>query len=322
MSHTSAAVAMSVYIAAPYHLLDQYQRGATAELMGFVWMPLILFFVTRLIGDARATATRVAASIQGRPPAWDFASIAGLALSYGAFLWSHPPTAFQFTLILAVLVPLISLMGGDWKGALSAGAGGILGMGVAAAYLLPAVVEQDLIRYEYLGENWPYHESYVFARTAYANAHRAFFDRIDHIWILSAGAILITSLAIGLTLRKRVVARPLARSVLAWTVAGLVALFMMTQISEPVGHLIPRIEIGVFSWRMLAITTLMASLLAGACAESCIGAWKQRSTLSSFPSTVFAIIVVTIVTVFAGFSVARVAIRWRMSRSSNLRASI
>src|SRR5918911_2087320 len=40
MSRAAAVVAMAAYVVGPYHLLDQYQRGALAELLGFVWMPL------------------------------------------------------------------------------------------------------------------------------------------------------------------------------------------------------------------------------------------------------------------------------------------
>ena len=45
--------------------------------------------------------------------------------------------------------------------------------------------------------------------------------------------------------------------------AGLFASLMMTFISKPFGRLIPKIEIGVFSWRMLALTTLILAILTG-----------------------------------------------------------
>ncbi len=44
MSRFAALTAMAAYIFLPYHLLDQYQRGAIAELLGFIWMPLMLMF--------------------------------------------------------------------------------------------------------------------------------------------------------------------------------------------------------------------------------------------------------------------------------------
>src|SRR5215467_7957813 len=49
LSRPAALVAMACYIILPYHLIDQYQRGALAELLGFVWMPLILLFIEQMV---------------------------------------------------------------------------------------------------------------------------------------------------------------------------------------------------------------------------------------------------------------------------------
>ena len=51
MSRPAAIAAMVAYIFLPYHLVDQYQRGAMAELLGFVFMPLMLLFGERLLLD-------------------------------------------------------------------------------------------------------------------------------------------------------------------------------------------------------------------------------------------------------------------------------
>src|SRR5215831_17724677 len=49
LSRAAAVVAMTCYTILPYHLIDQYQRGALAELLGFVWMPLILLFIEQMV---------------------------------------------------------------------------------------------------------------------------------------------------------------------------------------------------------------------------------------------------------------------------------
>jgi len=45
----------------------------------------------------------------------------------------------------------------------------------------------------------------------------------------------------------------------------------MTKYSEPIGRLIPKIEIGVYSWRMMTLTSFAVAMLAGACFEVCRG---------------------------------------------------
>jgi len=53
------------------------------------------------------------------------------------------------------------------------------------------------------------------------------------------------------------------RSALLWTAMGCWAGFLMIRASAPLGRHIPKLDLGIFSWRMLAITTLMAALLVG-----------------------------------------------------------
>jgi hypothetical protein len=52
-----------------------------------------------------------------------------------------------------------------------------------------------------------------------------------------------------------------------WVWAGLIACFFMTKYSEPIGRLIPKIEIGVYSWRMMTLTSFAVAMLAGTCFE-------------------------------------------------------
>jgi hypothetical protein len=105
--------------------------------------------------------------------------------------------------------------------------------------------------------------------------HKDFFARINGIWIFGAVVIVVAGLAL-LARQKNspLLDQALRQRVIAWLVIGLFATFMMTRYSEPIGKHIPKIDIGVFTWRMLAITTLVASLLAGACMEA---AMRQKS---------------------------------------------
>jgi hypothetical protein len=242
MSRTAAAVAMTAYVIFPYHAIDQYQRGDLAELLSFVWMPFILLFVDRLFDTARPLL-----------PA------AGLALSYGAFLWSHPPTAYQFTLAAGPFLLLLALWARNWRGLAWTGAGLAVGAGLSAAYLYPAAVEQKLIRHEIIGKIWPYHSTYLFMYAGYSKQYFDFFHLLNLSWQLDLAVILLAG-----SLLFMLGSRALRVNTAPWTAIGCFASFLMLEISAPLGRRIPKIDIGVFSWRMLAITTLMAALLAGA----------------------------------------------------------
>jgi len=274
MNRAAAIAAMAAYIFWPYHLADQYQRGAIAELLGFIWMPLILLFADRLLKLPRTGgATREKSSAATLP------GIAGLALSYGAFVWSHPPTAYQFTLAFGVYALVVSSI---WKKRLKrlgiVAAAMALGIGLAAVYLGPAAIEQNLIHKEFISETWPYHKTYIFVHDLYsAETYGGFFKLLDWIWI--TGTLVIAASALVLLWFKKQSLREqsaLRHRVLAWTVVGVLASFMMTKLSMPVGMLIPKIDIGVFTWRMLSITTLVVSLLIGALVQAAMIAKLER----------------------------------------------
>jgi len=265
MGRAAAITAMTAYVFLPYHLTDQYHRGAIAELLGFVWMPLILIFCDRLMKAPSADETT---RISNRRAT--FLDAAGLAICYGAFLWSHPPTAYQFTLGLGVYLLALGVMQRHWKGLLVVSLAMALGLGLSAAYLVSAAIEQNLIHKEFISETWPYHDTYMFVHSLYsAEWYSGFFKLLDWIWI--TGTALIAGVALLLLAVKRRALDPapaLRRRVIAWVILGGLASFMMVKASMPIGILIPKLDIGVFTWRMLSITTLVTALLIGALVQA------------------------------------------------------
>ena len=308
MSRAGAIVAMAAYVAAPYHLIDQYQRGALAELLSFVWMPLILIFTEGLLGKHNEQLGvrgkdkgRTALSGTG-PRGRLLINVACLAAAYGAFLWSHPPTAYQFTVIFLLLVVIVAWRLKDWKGLLAIGCAMAGGGGLSAAYLYPAVFEGGLIRPAYFSERWAYHAGYVFVHAQpYAEAFRDFFKTIDRIWVLSTAAIVIGGVALILWGR---LSQDRRKRVALWLAAGSLASFMMTRVSAPLGDMIPRVEVGIFPWRMLGITSLVAALLAGASADVAIAAFKTRRPAGWIAFGAFALLVTIGGALFSVFQVA------------------
>lgn len=301
LSHPAAIAAMWIYVFAPYHLINQYQRGAMGEFCAFVWVPLILGFAERLLGICDGNLSEHSVRKPNGNVRW--LNFTGLAASFGALLWTHPPTAYQLLLVFGPCLALAALYLRRWKripwvlGAL------MVGSMLAGAYFYPAIVEQNLVNYDDVERTWPYHASYVYdsVQKVYDRAANPFFPRIDRIWsfnlllIITSGSVLYANWR-GRRNEGREVSR---RSIVwGWAAAGLWASFLMTGFSAPVGSLIPMIKTGVFSWRMLTLTSFSMAMLAGALVDL---RWRGWSTRAGTLWKIFARTVVVAGTLGCGF---------------------
>ena len=221
-------------------------------------MPLILLISDRLIKDKSGDDGSKSSSST-------LLCVAGLALAYGGFIWSHVSTVYQFSLVLGICLPLLALLRKNVKGLVYSGLGMTIGLGLSAAYLYPAWREKNLIHNEFIGKSWPYHDSYVFPMNDYAFSNWDFFTRIDDIWILNTCVILFGALAVLVLLGRHKTTLQIDWNVNRfWFVAGIIPTFLMMRVSYNLSLRIPMIDIGVFSWRMLGITSIVACLVIGA----------------------------------------------------------
>lgn len=277
MSRGASLMAAAVYVFAPYHLINQYQRGAMAEFLSFVWTPLVLLFAERLLGFPRRADDQSSNSQTAM-------SFAGLAASFGAFLWSHPPTAYQFLLVFGPCFVVWAIWMKRRRELLIIGCALAFGSMIAAAYFFPAIAEQSLVNYDDVERTWPYHASYVydFAQKVYDHVGDPFFIRLDRIWAFNAILISASAGALACLLRPAGFYRKTsgkgacAPRAWLWVWVGLIACFLMTKYSEPIGRLIPKIEVGVYSWRMMTLTSFAVAMLTGACFEVCSTAFRRK----------------------------------------------
>ena len=139
----AAVIGAIAYVLSPYHLYDIYCRGALTEAAAYALTPVIMLSLARL-GEGRSRYVVV------------------LATGYAALLLTHLPTAL---LISVLLIPAYVI----WTATrveraahflASALAGGVLGIGLAAFYLIPAITllpfvnSQSLNQGFYAPENW------------------------------------------------------------------------------------------------------------------------------------------------------------------------
>jgi hypothetical protein len=225
------------YMAAPYHLLDHYMRGALAEFTAYAALPLVMLGI-RSIASGRRSG----------PPT--------LALGYAALVMSHLPTAL---LASCTVIPAYVLFRARGWGALwRCAAAGTLGLGLAAVYLLPALTLQDWISADawwvplYDPRNW-----LLFWPQRWAPEPQL----MSSIALLSAGATLI---AIGLgVVWRRVPASDPRRSELAfWMAASLGCLALMAGVVPWVWRIdiMARVQ---FPWRLMSLVEF--AIITGLC---------------------------------------------------------
>ncbi len=128
-------LASLIYISAPYHMTDHYWRGAIAEFSFFAVFPLL------------ALSIRVAAR--------EWRGVAGVAMSFALLIMAHIPAAL---LASATALPIYAIYVAARQGMLKpaihallrCSIGVVLGLGLAAFYLVPALTLQGDILSERL----------------------------------------------------------------------------------------------------------------------------------------------------------------------------
>ncbi|MGQ0582409.1 MAG: hypothetical protein ACT4O6_10765 [Reyranella sp.] len=245
------------YMAAPYHLLDHYFRGAYAEFAAYAFLPLAILAIRRIAGQRR-----------DGPPL--------LAVSYGALLMTHLPTAL---LASATLLPAYVLFRA-WRAGnpaalsilLRCAAGGVLGAGLAAAHLWPALDLQSWISAEklwtagYSVENW-------FLLTP--ERWRKPADMMEMIaWFAAAYAI--AALGILLLLRGGAPGTVRRTEATFWAFLALVCLLLMSGLVPWFWQIVPFVARVQFPWRLMVVVEF--AVITSLCLALPV-AWARRDSV-------------------------------------------
>jgi hypothetical protein len=127
----AALLAAILYVFLPYHFaIDLWYRQALGEFSAYVWMPVIL------LGLAKAsTSTRY---------------LILAAAGYAGLIYSHLPSALLFS---PVMVWFVLIRDGLSRRALLLIVPVVLGIGLAALYLFPALTTQEYINASHLWDH-------------------------------------------------------------------------------------------------------------------------------------------------------------------------
>jgi len=252
-SRGASGVAALFYVLSPYHLIDLYHRGALAELLAFVWMPLVMLAFARVAERLRTRA------------------IAGGALALALLVLTHPPTAYLFTLAFVVLVISYAMRVRRWQPLLNGLAIIILGGACSAFYALPAVLEKPLVN-QSITDLFQQRMGFI-NQLLTGNRFEQLIGMVALTMALLWGAL--GWLARG---RRAEDEGALARRhhLAAWIIVGGLSLAMLLPLSEPFVRALPGMAAVAFVWRWLAITTLALAVLVGATADRLFSDFCQR----------------------------------------------
>jgi len=244
------------YMAAPYHLVDHYYRGAFAEFAAYAVLPLLALAVRRIAHDQRH-------------------GVLALAAAYAALPMAHLPTSL---LVSLTVLPLYVLYLG-WRMGAPAPAlkffarcvsAGVLGLGLAAIYLAPALTLQDWIPADNFWEG-PYRVQNWFLLTP----HR-WPPPTDMMLIIVSCALAYAIGAVGVIVAQvRRQGRPGWRSEpVFWSLTCLLCVLLMAG-ALPWFWLLPFVAKVQFPWRLLIVAEFAAVT------AFCLAPWAQSRHVMS-----------------------------------------
>ena len=274
------------YVAAPYHLLDHYYRGAYAEFAAYAVLPVVALAVRRT-ADGRRLGPVL------------------LALSYAALPMSHLPTSL---LISLTVLPMYVLYRGWRIGAVKPAAwfmarcalAGALGLGLASIYLLPALTLQHWIPSDtfwggyYAVERW------------YLLTPWRWFEPIDMMWIISsiAAAYAVAALAVLVAVSARRSSLWQSEAVF-WAITCLVCLAIIAGVI-PWFWQLPFVSEVQFPWRLMIVVEFAGITML------CLMPWPLHSRAASY------VLIVAIVALVPGLAQMIIGIKTRAEASLTL----
>lgn len=254
------ALAAVAYAWAPYHLADAWMRGALAEHLAFIWLPLVLLALLQVSRAAGRDGLRAT----WWPVLWGGAAVAGLVLTHNLTVLLAAPALAAWVVLL--LFAGVSGKAARWRLLRGVVGMGLLGLALSAAFWLPALAEAGFVRAGHIPETFAEWSSrleppaYLLAESwdhHYTIAQR----RIEHPLGQAQALLGFLGLVIGLFRWRRL--SPVAR----WTLpalAGLTlfALFMQSELSAAIWR-IPGLLLLQFPWRWQTLAALSTALLTG-----------------------------------------------------------
>ena len=264
----SALVVAAAYVYAPYLGYDAFFRGNLAETMAWVFIPLALWTMGRLVRDRRLSRVALA------------------ALAYGALLLTHNVFALIFSPLLAGYAVFSSLVHPTWRERFRsigiAALAMLLGMALAAFFWVPALIDQSAVHIDRLlvPPIFVYWNNFITLKELLT------LPRVIHPDLLNpspARGLGIVPVLLGFAgliglVRFRDPERRIQVVFFALAVIGYSYLTVAT--SAWIWQLLQPLQYVQFPWRMLGPAALCLAMLVGASVEVLPAGWRGSTAVT------------------------------------------
>ncbi len=273
LGRRSGLVAAVAYMVVPYHLVNVFVRAAMAECFALALLPLVLWGFREAVCRPR------------------LGSVIAAGLAFGALMWTSNLVALVFTPALAAYVVALILLealrrraeGGAagspwralWTGAtlrsvIAPGLALAVGLGLSAAFFVPALIEQGYInKTQWFGEYYNPEQHFVYFNQLFdpswgfgisqPGPDDAAQGSLSYQLGVAATLFALVSLALSSRFRPR-----LRGELRFWGAWLLVSVFLTLPASVFLWRTVPIVGYAQFPWRYLMLAILPLSILPAA----------------------------------------------------------
>ncbi len=217
-----------IYMVMPYHfVIDIWGRAAYGEQAAFIFMPLASLCILKLRNGLHVAA--------------------GLALSCAGLAFSHLPSMLIFSPVMAFLSLWTAYQLRSFRVLAFAVSGGVLGIGAASIYLIPALTGRWFIKPEF----------WLLFRPEEQLLIVKFSETFDYILLLCFSLTAVVLAATTYLLRKQ----PDFRELHPWIAIGVAVLFLVSPFSAFIWRHAGVFAVVQFPWRVLSVMDLVSGVV-------------------------------------------------------------
>lgn len=252
----AALIAALVYIYTPYRALDIYVRGALGETVGFAFLALLGYGVTRTMKRA------------------DKGGVIATALGAAGLVLSHNLMAYAGFLILGLYALVLAVVFG--KGLFKVFLGVVWGLLISGYFWLPALTDKHLMVdstvFNFI-DHFPFIKQLIIPSWGHGASLWGPYDGLSfQIGVINLIAVLVA----GILLLIKVIEKKWDWLLFFWLAVFGGAALMMNVRSMLVWEALPLATYFQFPWRMLMVTTIASSVVAGLVVDKfSLGGWKM-----------------------------------------------